>query len=77
MKSLDLTSFLEALKASKTSFVLAYNRPYAIMVTVAVPGERWEVEFFPDGEVETEIFVSHGMDHGESLQAMMERHDIA
>jgi len=26
------------------------------MVEIAVPGERWEVEFFEDGTVETEIF---------------------
>lgn len=31
-----------------------------IMVEIAVPGERWEVEFFADGNVEVEKFVSQG-----------------
>lgn len=28
------------------------------MVLIAVPGQRWEVEFFVDGHVEIERFVS-------------------
>ena len=35
------------------------------MVTVAVPGERWEVEFLNDGSVEVEKFVSNGEIGGE------------
>lgn len=30
------------------------------MVDIAVPGARWEVEFFADGHVEVEIFRSNG-----------------
>jgi len=30
------------------------------MVNVNVPGERWEVEFFDDGSVEVERFVTTG-----------------
>ncbi len=30
------------------------------MVEVAVPGERWEVEFLSDGTVDIEKFVSTG-----------------
>jgi len=30
------------------------------MVQVALPGERWEVEFFEDREPEVEIFRSDG-----------------
>ena len=30
------------------------------MVTTAIPGERWEIEFFDDGRVEIERFVSSG-----------------
>jgi hypothetical protein len=33
----------------------------ALMVTVAVPGERWEIEFFDDGRIEHERFVSQGV----------------
>jgi hypothetical protein len=30
------------------------------MVEVAVPGERWEAEFFEDGRIEAERFSSDG-----------------
>ena len=30
------------------------------MVNIALPGERWEVEFFPDRGPEIEIFRSDG-----------------
>ncbi len=30
------------------------------MVQVTVPGERWEVEFFPDHKREVEVFRSDG-----------------
>jgi hypothetical protein len=35
------------------------------MVLVAVPGERWEVEFLDDGSVEVERFISNGEICGE------------
>jgi hypothetical protein len=35
------------------------------MVEVAVPGERWEVEFLSDGSVDVERFVSTGTVCGE------------
>ncbi|MEH2433650.1 MAG: hypothetical protein V7K25_20770 [Nostoc sp.] len=37
------------------------------MVNVAVAGERWEVEFFEDGSVEVERFVSSGEINGEEV----------
>jgi hypothetical protein len=37
----------------------------AIMVTVNVPGHRYEVEFFEDGHVEIERFTSSGDIYGE------------
>ncbi len=40
------------------------------MVILAVPGERWEVEFFQDGTVEIERFVSTGV---KADQAEVER----
>ena len=43
------------------------------MVLVAVPGERWEVEFFADGEIEVEIFRSteSGVVGGDEAQASL------
>jgi hypothetical protein len=34
----------------------------SLMLTVAIPGERWELEFFDDGHIERERFVSQGVD---------------
>jgi hypothetical protein len=35
------------------------------MITVAVPGERWEIEFLDDGSIEIERFISNGKIFGE------------
>ena len=40
-----LTSFLTGLEHGGISYTLAHNRDEAITVSVAVPGERWEIEF--------------------------------
>jgi hypothetical protein len=56
----NLLSFLVRLEAGKIHYSLEHNRDKAIMVLSAVPGERWEVEFFEDGSVEIEVFKSSG-----------------
>lgn len=38
----------------------------SILVEIAVPGERWEVEFFADGDVQIERFISTMEIGGES-----------
>ncbi len=53
-----LTNFLSQMEQHKIYYTLAHHRDEAIMVTVAIPGERWEIEFFSNGEVEVERFVS-------------------
>jgi hypothetical protein len=53
----QLLDFLCRLEKSKIPFRLEHNRNESIMVLIAVPGERWEVEFFADGEIEVETFV--------------------
>lgn len=52
---------------ARLSYTLAHNREDAIMVLVAVPGERWEVEFFADGTIDVEVFVSTGGVQGPEL----------
>jgi hypothetical protein len=37
------------------------DRPEAIRVTLDVPGERWEIDFFPDGHIELERYVGQGV----------------
>jgi hypothetical protein len=56
----NLIDFLNELEHHKLQFTLEHNRREAIMVLIAVPGERWEVEFFEDGQIEVEIFKSSG-----------------
>jgi hypothetical protein len=44
-------------------------RDEALMMSVAVPGERWEIEFFDDGTIELERFVSQGVAEAPSALA--------
>lgn len=55
-----ILDFLLALDERKIPYRLSRVRAEALMVEVAVPGERWEVEFFADGTIETERFVTEG-----------------
>lgn len=61
-----LLDFLCKLDKAKIHYTLEHNRDETIMVLIAVPGERWEVEFFSDGNAEVEIFKSSGKIHDES-----------
>jgi len=62
-----LTSFLTDLERLEISYTLAHNRDKAITVSIATPGERWEVEFLDDGSIEVERFISNGEVHGEEI----------
>ncbi len=61
-----LIEFLNALEKSGIYYKLNKVRD-AIMVEIAIPGERWEVEFMNDGTVEVEIFKSVGEIEDESV----------
>ena len=61
----QLLVFLQNLEQQQISYTLAHHRDEAVMVIVAMPGERWEVEFLRDGSVEVEKFVSQGEMAGE------------
>jgi len=56
----DVAAFLRRLEEARIHFTLTSVREGAVMVQVTVPGERWEVEFFPDHTTEIEIFRSDG-----------------
>lgn len=51
-----LSAFLVRLEDARISYQLASVREGAVMVQIAVPGERWEIEFFSDRPIEVEIF---------------------
>ena len=52
-----LMEFLQKLEETDIYYTLAHHHDGAIMVEVAVSGERWEVEYFADGTVSVERFV--------------------
>ncbi len=56
-----LLDFCAVLDHRKARYELSVARPEAVMVSLAVPGERWEIEFFSDGRIELERFVSQGV----------------
>jgi hypothetical protein len=65
---------LERLEAHNIAYRLEHVRD-SLMVAVAVPGERWEIEFFEDGQVEVECFVSSGgIEDARSIEDLFERH---
>lgn len=55
-----LLNFLSRLEKDKFHYRLEHNRDDTVMVIIDVPGQKWEVEFFADGNVEVEIFKSDG-----------------
>lgn len=70
-----LLSFLGELESTRISYTLGHIRTEAILVSVAVPGERWEVEFLEDGSVDVERFVSTGcLGDDSALADLFERH---
>ncbi len=66
-----LVDFLAELEARRIHHSLEHHREDSVMVLVAVPGERWEVEFFGSGEVVAEVFRSAGMEDEASLGRLL------
>jgi len=63
----DVLSLTARLDAARIFYCLSNPTRGAIMVSVCVPGERWEIEFHEDGEIGVEIFVSRGGVRGAGL----------
>ncbi|MGH1469548.1 MAG: hypothetical protein ACRBCS_00030 [Cellvibrionaceae bacterium] len=53
-----LLDFLNRLDDAGLPYSLEHNSDETLMVLVSTEGERWEVEFFADGEVQVEVFYS-------------------
>ncbi|HEX8599441.1 MAG TPA: hypothetical protein VF952_13100 [Chloroflexia bacterium] len=69
-----LLTFLDRLEEAHISYRLDHVRD-SVMVIVAVPGERWEIEFFEDDHVEVERFISSGSIEDESaLDELFTKH---
>ena len=53
-----LLDFLNRLDEAHIFYVLGHTRPDSVMVDIALPGQRWEVEFMADGSVDVERYES-------------------
>ncbi|MCI0765054.1 hypothetical protein [Bacillus sp. TL12] len=60
MKLKEFIHFLNRLEDNHIVYKLSKARRESIMVEVAVPGQRWEIEFMEDGTVEIEKFIADG-----------------
>lgn len=58
MELKEFIAFLNKLDENNIFYKLNKVRTEAIMVDVAVPGQRWEIEFLEDGTVDIEKFIS-------------------
>jgi len=56
----ELIDFLNKLEDKHIYYRLNKIRDESIMVEVAVPGQRWEIEFLEDGTVDIEKFIADG-----------------
>ena len=69
----QLISFLNNLEEKKIFYKLGKIRE-SILVEIAVPSERWEVEFFVNGDIQIERFISNGEISGaESLYILFDQ----
>jgi hypothetical protein len=62
-----LLDFVRRLNEAKIAYRIETYREDAISVSLAVPGERWEVDFLADGAIDVERFRSDGTIDDESL----------
>jgi hypothetical protein len=53
-----LLDFLNRLDAAHIYYTLGHTRPESVMVDIALPGWRWEIEFMLDGSTEVERYRS-------------------
>ena len=68
-------SILKELEDAKIFFRIERTDAESILISAAVPGERWEIQIFENGEVGVEIFASDGtILAGEELRHLIQRH---
>jgi hypothetical protein len=56
----EFIDFLNKLEENSIFYSLRKVRNEGIMVEIAVPGQRWEIEFMENDSVEIEKFISDG-----------------
>ena len=71
-----MLAFLNQLEEAKIWYRLEHIRD-SLMIVIAVPGERWEIEFFENGQIEVERFASAGEIEDEgALDRLLRLHGI-
>ncbi|HVU30367.1 MAG TPA: hypothetical protein VHE36_08215 [Sphingomicrobium sp.] len=74
MAAQSVHEFLRELDDTRTYYRLTSVREGAVMVEVALPDERWEIEFFDDRDPEIEVYRSDGTIFGpEKLDELRKR----
>jgi hypothetical protein len=53
--------FRRELDRRRVAYEFRIVRDEALMLSVPLPGERWEIEFFDDGRIELERVISQGV----------------
>ncbi|ATF15261.1 hypothetical protein A616_25885 [Brevibacillus brevis X23] len=56
----ELNDLLNKLEERHIFYRMSKIRSESIMIEVAVPGQRWEIEMMEDGTIEIEKFISDG-----------------
>lgn len=70
----EFLDFLERLEARNIYYLIDRIRD-SVLVQIAVPGQRWEVEFFADGSIQVEKFMSEGIIYDEKeLNTLFSEH---
>jgi hypothetical protein len=54
------------------TYDLSHVREGSLMIAVATPGKRWEIEVMRDGSLEVEVFVSTGVTKPADLHSLYE-----
>jgi hypothetical protein len=62
---ISIINFLNKLEKAHIFYSLSKSREDAVMVEITVPGEKWEVEYFDNGNIEIEVYKSDGEIHNE------------
>lgn len=68
-----LVDFLNRLDEAALTYTVEHSREDTLTVTVSAPGERWEVDFYEDGNVEVEVFYSNSAEEGLEGEEALER----
>jgi hypothetical protein len=63
----NMLAFLRRLGEARIPYTLRHSRDDAVMVEVTVPGERWEIDFLEDGDVDVEVFRGGGVTAADGL----------